>query len=183
MYLLGCSPYRSDKNLGLAYNEAMQLLPPDGWAAFLDHDAIHTTPDWHRLIVGAIEANPDFGLFVGCTNRIGCGWMKTPGVSPRNHDMLYHRAIGAELAKRHGSAVRDVTEWERQPGGHPLSGVLMVISKRVWAHVLGFKNGFLTVDNDCHRRVRDADFRVGLLLGVYVYHFYRAAVPESCQLP
>lgn len=177
--LISCSPYRADKNLGAAYNEVIDRLRPDDWIALIDHDAMFTTPIWHPQIEAAIKHNPDYALFVGCTNRIGCGWMKAPGVDPNNFDMLYHRRVGRDLAAKHGSEIRDVTEWESQPSGRPLSGVLMVTSKKAWAEVLGFKHGFLTVDNNFHKRIRDADHRVGLMLGVYVFHVYRAKIDIS----
>lgn len=174
--ILSCSPYRNDKNLGRAYNEAMALLGPDDWAAFIDHDAMHCTPDWHRLIDTAIAENPEYQLFVGSTNRIGCGWMKAHGVDPNNFDLRYHRRIGKELAEKWGSTVDDVTEWEGLPSGKPLSGVLMVLSKRAWASINGCKNGFLTVDNHLHKQIRDAGYKVGYMKGVYLVHWYRASL-------
>jgi GT2 family glycosyltransferase len=167
-------PYLPGKSLGTCYNEMMSLLNEDQWGCFIDHDAMWTTTMWYQQISEAIEKNPEAGIFVPRTNRIGCGWMKAPGVSPRNHDIAYHRQVGWDLHEKEGSNVHDVTVWEDQPSRKPLSGVSMLLSKKTWSKVGGFKKGFLTVDNDMHRRVRAAGLKAYLLLGVYVYHWYRA---------
>jgi len=161
------------KELGAAYNEFMDRLRPDDWACLIDHDAMFTTTIWHDQMERAINLNPDAGLFVPRTNRIGCGWMKLQGVETKNHDMIYHRCLGRELADSRGATVTDVTIWEEQPSRKPLSGVLMLLSKKVWQQVSGFKAGFLTVDNDMHARIRKAGLKVYLMEGVYLYHWYR----------
>jgi len=172
--LICATPYDVDgKDLGSAYNHFMGLLKGDDWACLLDHDAMWTTTIWARQITEAIKENPDAGLFVTSTNRIGCGWMKVKGVSPKEHNIVFHRELGRKLADEHKHSVVDVTEWEDHPSGKPLSGVMMCISCRAWAAVNGFKNGFLTVDNDMHKRIRDHGLKVYLLPGVYVYHWYR----------
>lgn len=168
-------PYLPGKSLGQCYNEMMEGLREDQWACFLDHDAMFTTTRWYEQIDAAIAENPEAGIFVPKTNRIGCGWMKAGGVSPKNHDIAYHREIGWKLHEEFGSQVHDVTIWEEQPSRRPLSGVAMILSKRTWEKVGGFKKGFLTVDNDMHHKVRyKAELKAYLLLGVYVYHWYRA---------
>ena len=172
--LISATPYSADsKDLGSAYNEFMSRMHSEDWACLLDHDAMWTTTIWARQIAEAIKENSDAGLFVASTNRIGCGWMKAKGVSPKEHDMIFHREFGRKLADEHKHSVVDVTCWEDHPSGKPLSGVMMCISCRTWAAVNGFKRGFLTVDNDMHKRIRDHGLKVYLLPGVYVYHWYR----------
>lgn len=177
--LIAASPYCPKKDLGGAYNDFMLRLRSDDWAALIDHDAMWTTKGWHGQVLEAIEREPETGLFTCVTNRIGCGWQKARSVDPRNHNVAYHREFGRRLAEIHGSRTDDVTEWEKQPSGRPLSGVVMVVSKRSWEAVGGFKNGFLTVDNDMHARMRRKGLTVRLLLGVYVYHWYRAEGKDS----
>jgi GT2 family glycosyltransferase len=173
--IIAASPYQRDKNLGGAYNEFMERLKEGDWAALIDHDAMFTTTDWHQQIEDAIEEDDGgTGLFTCRTNRIGCGWQKAAGADPKIHDIAYHRSIGRALAKARWSQTMDVTRWEALPSRKPLSGVLMVISKIAWEDVGGFKNGFLTVDNDMHARMRRKNKAVKLLEGVYVYHWYRA---------
>jgi len=168
-------PFLPGKMLGTCYNEMMECLDENQWGCFLDHDAMFTTTKWYEQIAEAINRFPDAGIFVPRTNRIGCGWMKAPGVSPKNHDIIYHRKIGREFAEKHGSDVLDVTIWETQPSHRPLSGVLMCLSKETWKRVGGFKRGFLGVDNEMHHKIRKLEGKKAYLLtGVYVYHWYRA---------
>lgn len=173
--IISASPYRADKDLGTAYNELLERLKEGDWAALIDHDAVWTTTVWHEQIARAIEENPEAGLFVSRVSNVGCWWMRQPGVGRGQHDMAYHRLLGARLAEEKGSSVIDVTDFEKIEGGRvqPLSGTLMVISKIAWQAVHGFKKGFLTVDNDMHHRIRKAGFRVLILEGVYLYHWYR----------
>ena len=72
--ILAMTPFDEAANLGAAYNRAMALLPDDGWAVMLDHDAALTTREWHRQIAEAIAFKPDAGAFVACTNRIAAPW-------------------------------------------------------------------------------------------------------------
>ena len=172
--LISATPYDvNGKDLGSAYNSFMDRLHEGDWACLIDHDAMWTTTIWARQISEAIKENIDAGIFVACTNRIGCGWMKAPGVSPKEHNMVFHREFGRKLADEHGHSVIDVTRWEEHPSGKPLSGVMMCISWDAWKAVGGFKRGFLTVDNDIHRRLRDGGFKAYLLRGVFCYHWYR----------
>ena len=43
-------PYDLDKNLGKAYNSCMDLLQPDDWAIFIDHDTLFAQDDWGRTV-------------------------------------------------------------------------------------------------------------------------------------
>ncbi len=63
-------PYALDGNLGPIWNKILSSLPDDGWAAFLDHDAMFTTPIWYRQVVRAIKEQP-LGTFSCIANRIG----------------------------------------------------------------------------------------------------------------
>lgn len=162
--------YDARMDLGGAYNELMAELPTDDdWAVFLDHDAMWTTSAWYHQIVAAIEAQPDAGLFTAVTNRVGNKAQRAPGVLVDNHDIRYHRKKGRELFERHYAELVDVTDIEP-----PISGVVMVIKKAVWARVGGFARGFLGVDNRMHVDLREHGLRIYMLKGLYVYHWYRA---------
>jgi hypothetical protein len=68
-------PYNTDKNIGIYYNEAMELLPNDNdWMVFVDGDTIFTTADYGSLIKDVIQDNPDYDMFTCYTNRVGCKW-------------------------------------------------------------------------------------------------------------
>ena len=60
-----------------------------------------------------------------------------------------------------------------------MSGVVILLSKKTWALLGGFADGFLGVDNAIHQAARDRGFPVYLMEGVYVYHWYRAGANLS----
>lgn len=156
------------KNLGGTYNQYMNLLAlDDDWACFLDHDAMFTTTDWYKQLYEIIAANPEYGCLSAITNRVGNPEQKVANLKD-THDIIYHRRIGiaAQLQKR--TEVMDVTNT------HCISGVVILVKKSTWKKAGGFKDGFLGVDNDFHQRIVKAGLKVGVMRGIYVYHFYRA---------
>ncbi len=155
-------------NLGHAYNEQMKRLDDDDWACFIDHDACFTTRQWYRQLEAITQRLDGPAVLTAMTNRVGSRWQIAPGVDPNNHSMEYHRAIGEKLMGEHGAKLTDVTD-------HPLmSGVVILLSKNTWKLLGGFEDGFLGVDNAIHQAARDKGFKVYLMEGLYVYHWYRA---------
>lgn len=159
--------YDPQMDLGRAYNAIMERMAEDEWAVLLDHDAMFTTPAWYHQIRAAITAHPEAGVLTAVTNRIGNPRQRIAGMSADEHDMRVHRARGHELFAQHYAKVIDITD------DKPFSGVLMVMSKRVWAAIEGFKSGFLGVDTRLHVDLQRAGRRVLMMPGLYVYHWYR----------
>lgn len=171
-------PYSSQSNgnnLGSAYNDFMQLLKDDDWAIFLDHDAMFTTTDWYRQIENLISSKDDIGIIGAVTNRIGNNHHKPPiDLDSSNHDIKYHRRIGLYL-QEHGA--NTLTDFTNSNDNHLLSGVVIVIQKKTWNEIDGCMNGFLGVDNDIHKRVRNlTNKKVYIAEGLYVYHWYRESL-------
>ena len=162
------------ENLGKTYNQYMELLKNDeDWACFLDHDAMFTTIDWYKLLQDVITGNPEYSLLTAVTNRIGNAQQKFANLK-QTHDMVYHRGIGATALSQAGNTVMDVSN------SHCISGVVMLIKKSAWKKAGGFKDGFLGIDNDFHKRIVKSGGKVGVCRGLYIYHWYRA--DESSQL-
>lgn len=159
------TPKELGNNLGWSYNNFMELLPENDWACFLDHDATFTTRYWYHQLEDIIKKHPDVGLYTCLTNRIGNFQQLVSGVDKENHDIKYHRQIGKQLQDDYYNDVFSIT--------NPLSGVIILISKKTWKTVGGFIDGFLGVDNDIHKKCLDNNIKVGLMGGVYVYHWYR----------
>lgn len=155
-------------NLGAAYNAEMQLVPDGHWACFLDHDAMFGTYEWHAQLEAGAESG--YGLMFAVTNRVACRWQRDR-LFYAEDSLVKLRERAMFSSEMYGNQVEDIThktEADDLPGG-----VLMLTSKNVWQAVGGFKNGILGVDNDYFRKVRDAGFRIGLLKGLYVIHWYR----------
>jgi len=171
--IVAMTPFSSDRNLGAAYNQAMSLVPEDGWACFLDHDMMLTTREWYRQLEEAVTAFPDTGAFVAVTNRIAASWQRAQEADLDNHDIAYHRKIGrARLAQR---TLLDITMTQG------FGGVLFCLSKSAWREAGGFVDGLFCVDHQMHFALRRAGRRVYLLESLYVYHWRRAFGDELPQ--
>lgn len=182
------APKEKEKNIGWVYNNFMKLIGEDDWACFIDHDAMFTIPNWYSVLETVIEKHHDVGLFTAMTNRIGnvdqIVFSKT-STEAKNHDMYFHRKKGKEMFEQHGTNIKIASG--------PISGILILTSKKAWKKCGGFKDGFLGVDNDYDAKIRAAGFKTGILTGIYMYHWYRAApnkrelqgwgYPNSSNLP
>jgi GT2 family glycosyltransferase len=162
------SPYSTEKNIGKHYNQVMSILPNSSdWACFIDGDAMFTTIDFGHQIEAVIKNNPDCGLFTAMTNRVGTKYQCVKGMWDEN-DMRKHRMKGEELKKQHNTKCIDITDLS------PISGVVILLKKQIWEKVAGFEeNNMLGIDNSIHYRVANRGLKVKLMLGVYVYHWYR----------
>lgn len=165
-------PYRSDKNLGRAYNEFMELIPKDkDFACFVDADTIFTTSDYGTTIEKVVERYPEVKCFTALTNRVSCRWQVHPGVDQRNNDMEYHRNFGKGLQGVYGTFCEDVSS---KPHNEVMSGLLILIRKDLWKRMGRFKeDGMLGIDNDLHWKIQSLKEKMYLMKGVYLYHWYR----------
>lgn len=156
-----------NKNVGVAYNATMRLLGEDDWCCFVDGDSMFLNPYFGRQIEEYVNRHPECGIFTCKTNRVAAEYMLVGNW--KSDDVVYHKRLAQELST--DLSVTDITGFARD---FPLSGVLMLISRKAWTEVGGFKEtGMLGVDNDMHRRMRDHGFKVYMMNGVYVYHWYR----------
>lgn len=179
-YLTAFIPYAIDGNLGPVWNEILSGLPDDGWAAFLDHDAMFTTPVWYEQVVRAIKQEP-LGTFSCVSNRIGqeSRWQSVGRceMDADEHDIRSHRIFGAIQAQ--DQTLTDVTDREL------MAGMFFVISKQTFNKIGPFPNGLRGLDNTLHVRLRQHGLKLYCVNGLYLYHWYRAdghnAVAGSLQ--
>lgn len=162
------TPYSTTKNIGEYYNDCMAMLPSGSWACFVDGDAMFTTPDFgHQLEEIIEEYGEEYKLFTSVTNRVGTRYQCVEGAWNID-DMNTHRSIGKFLQLNKRVDVVDITNES------PLSGVLMLLEKEAWFNSNRFKEaGMLGVDNSIHYSIKNEGFKVGLMSGVYVQHYYR----------
>ena len=173
-----CIPYANSnhpKDLGWAYNDFIQNLRDEDWACFLDHDAMFTVSDWYPRLERIIQNNPDVGAF-GCrTNRVANTYQLLGGIDIHNHDIKYHRKIGSQVSQQFQDQITIIDDSTNQDG---FSGVFILISKKTWNSIGGFKQGqFLSIDNDLRRRLNACSIRFAIINEIYVYHWYRAHDP------
>ena len=179
------APKERDKDLAWAYNDCMKLLKNDeDWACFIDHDAMFTTPNWYHQLNDIIKKHPEYSCFTAMTNRVCASWQIPQFVNKNNHDISYHRGIGAKLQAENYNVVLDVTK----PPTTQLSGVMILYKKSTWKDVPFERyapNRLTGTDNILHMALQKKGYKVGLMCGIYLYHWYRAEIQTQTgnQIP
>lgn len=165
-------PYNVDKNLGKYYNDFMEILPnDDDYACFVDGDTIFTTSDYGSIIHNIVLENPEVGCFTSFTNRVNSIWQIAPGVDIESNDMKYHRDFGRCMQDIYGTKCIDVTD---KPNTELLSGLLIMLNKKTWKEIGKFaERKMLGIDNDIHLKLKQHNKKLYLMVGIYLYHWYR----------
>lgn len=160
-------PFRPDKNLGRAYNEAMQMIPDGEWACLCDLDTCFLSPDAGTVLHEYVKRFPDTGLFTCYTNRVHELAVEQlyAGRISDNLDMRHHHEI-AEVQKKHLYSVT--------PIDHPISGYLMMVKKEVWKETKFMEgHGCLGVDNFFSAAILAKGLKILRMDGLYLWHSYR----------
>lgn len=160
-------PYCQSKNLGLAYNNAMAMLPDDDWGCLCDIDTMFLTPDQPAMIQEYAKRNPDAGILTCFTNRVSplSKMQLLNGAIDDNPNMVDH-IWKAEKQKEH---LYNTTEIDRD-----ISGFLMMVSKSTWTMYPFPELGKpLGVDTRYGRLIREAGLKILRMDGLYIWHTYR----------
>ena len=173
--------YASDeckKNIGCAYNKFMECLPSDDdWGCFLDHDAMFTTDNCMDQLTDIIKQNPNIGAFGARTNRVGYSWQLVGNIDIDNNDIKYHREIGGYLQKTYYDKLSTGATFEipnsktskfsgRLINEPRFSGTLILVKKKTWSKIGGFKTtGFLEVDDDFRKRLSEHKIKFAIMDG------------------
>ena len=161
-------PLDSDKNIARSYQK--ELLDSDSeWVCFIDGDAIFTSSFFGKQLEECIRANPEYSMFTCMTNRIGNPRQRAGFCEVKSNDYHYHRRIGSNYWTINHTECDDITT------GVPASGVLMLIKREDSLSILqglSDQKGMLGIDNYIHLKLSEAGFRIGLLKGIYMYHYY-----------
>jgi GT2 family glycosyltransferase len=162
------SPFRQDKNLGKAYNEAMQLVPDGDWVCLKDMDTCFLTPDAGNILLQYIELyGKDTALFTCFTNRISTlsHMQLLGGKVSENSDIRTHIKLAEQQKKRLYSTTVI-------PG--TISGMLMLLSKEQWKEMPFVENDqCLGVDTEYSRRLHANGKKILRMDGLYLFHSYR----------
>lgn len=164
-------PWDKDKNIGRAYNETMRMVGENDWVCFIDGDSMFLDPFFGKKIEQVIESNHGFGMFTCMTNRVGCKWQISEFSKWDDDNIVNHRNTAEKHWETYKTQVQDVSNVIRN---QVLSGVMIMISRKAWEKVGGFKEGgMLGIDSDIHWRCMDKGVKVGLMKGIFTYHYYR----------
>lgn len=162
-------PYSLEGNLGKAYNDCMSLLPSDNdWACLMDGDTMFLTSDYGKHLQDVINAyqNHNVGIFTCLTNRIGNRDQQYAGQLSQDPNIINHRNIATHLRSQKYLVVRELH--------NIISGHLMLVQKRVWnACKFSEEGGILAIDNKFSRKVLNKGFKIYLMEGFYIFHYYR----------
>lgn len=159
------TPFAIDKNLGKSYNHYASLVKDEDWICFKDRDVFFLTHDYGRIIKENIDLHKDISLFTCLTNRVGNKKQCFNGNISDDPDIRNHYEISltASQEKRHDVIL---TDWV-------ISGHVMIIQKKTWNKIGGAKDGLLGVDNYISKQILNHKMKIGILQGLYVFHFYR----------
>lgn len=162
------SPYSTEKNFGKAINDACALVPENDWICIRDGDMMFLTPDWGRQIKEAVEKYGSKYSLIGClTNRLGRPIQRYKGEFSTDMDIMNHYAIAEQLEREHWAEVEDITAKRR------IAGMFMLFPKSLWNQVK-FRENTAQFDDVFSTDVLRKGKRLGLMKGLYCFHFYRA---------
>ncbi len=161
-----CTPYRADGNLGRACNEGIERSTSD-WVLVKDWDVVLAChPNVMYLCEEAVSMKPHAGLFTCWTNALSLRENKWPGAPGEEAMFSTHRAVAREIFEQHGISL---TRLSRPKCG----GYFMLVNKIAWRAVQGFPQGFFGVDTGFCKRLRNNEWPVYRIDGLYVPHFRR----------
>lgn len=162
------SPNDPNKNLGKAYNEAIQMIPDDDWVCITDLDVLFLTPDAGNILYE--YANRHDKEILNCyANRIHPRSVQQllNGTVNEDSDIKHH----IELAEKQKSQLYKTTRINTK---QPISMILMLIKKSTWKETKFPELGkCLGVDTEFFRILDKKDIPVLRMDGLYVWHTYR----------
>jgi GT2 family glycosyltransferase len=160
-------PWNTEKNIGVYYNQMMNMVNDDDYVCFIDADATFTTTFFGKQLEDIVTKYKECGFFTCVTNRVGCVWQLSGSIDSDN--IKEHREYGQEIYDKYYDSVTQINDQV-----NALSGVLILVSKRIWKTIGGFsENGMLGVDNDFYFKALSQNQIIYRMDGVYLYHWYR----------
>lgn len=165
------TPYRIDKDLGKAYNNACQLIPDGDYICLMDYDCMLLTPDagaiLHKYALKGEEA-----LYTCYTNR--CHPTSLQHMSLMNNVTDIKEHIRFAESKR-GTELLKI-------GGN-ISGFLMMFPKSLWVkYPFAEGIGCLGVDTDYWKKLAADNVPMYIMTSLYVFHIYRLTTNSKNHL-
>lgn len=163
--ILPCQPYREDRNLGKAYNEAFALIGDDDYLLIMDYDVMILLPEQISHIAEYTRRYPEADLLVCYANRTFATGPQIYGAINEDADIRKHIVI----AKNRYRYLYKAT-----PVQQNISGFLMVISKKTWKEIKFTEDlKCLGVDTHYSQQLHAANKIIYRMDGIYVWHTYR----------
>lgn len=158
-------PYDYDGNIANAYNRYCEMVPSDDdWIIVWDADFMVLTPRYEHLMLEVAENNPEYSLWTIYTNRVACRPQLIKSLFGEA-DVREHRKKALDLYENYRYSVKDI--------GRSISGYCMMFRKSTWKKFNFRGDGLFGVDTIFSNRIRQSGGKIGLMEGVYGFHYYR----------
>lgn len=167
------SPFSREKNIGKAYNDAIQIVADsrseEDWIVLVDQDVLFLRPDSKTQIEDILETT-EYDL-LGCrTNRLGSKYQIVP--------YLFHET---DILKHieHANTRHEALYGEVKFITHDIAAMVMCFRISTWMKLKGFTENSIQFDLLFCHAARANKLRLGIMMGVYVFHLYRLGYPEG----
>jgi GT2 family glycosyltransferase len=156
------SPFRQDKNIGKAINDAITQLSAsdEDWVIHIDQDVLWLLPD-SKSRLERILSTTEYDILGAVTNRLSMPYQLASNMFDET-DIKRH----IEVAKLLDS---DVVE----PYMHILAAFCLCFKVKTWKQLGGFEDNSISFDTTFSLKAQMSGLKLGLCVGVYVFHLYR----------
>jgi hypothetical protein len=166
------TPYSFEKRLFDAWDKYMNLIQDkEDWACMMDGDVAFFRNDFGHHIREYIDKYPGFSLFSCYASRSGTDWMLPKDHQFSSQDIIVHKKLAEKYFVEQHLGITDLN--------NRVTGHLMVIQKKTWLNIrdevkrISSDRTLLGVDTIISRQVLATGGKVGLMQGIYVFHYYR----------
>lgn len=160
------SPYRIDKNIGKAINDAISQLSPsdEDWIVHADQDVCFLRPDSKAQIEEVLNRT-DYDVLGCVTNRLAGTHQLYGNRFNDSADIREHIAIANEC---HENNYMGVVRTNIN-----IAACMMCFRVGLWRKVGGFRENSIRFDSEFTDEVQKSGGKLGIMTGVYVLHLYR----------
>jgi len=161
------TPFSTEKNIGKAYNEFMELVPDGDWVCLMDGDVLRLLPDWGSQIKNIIDRHGDDFKLISCmTNRLRADHQLYCNKFSNDGNITNHVEIAKQLHQRYYDQV-EATSY--------VAGLCLIFNKDTWKSVGGFRENSILFDKEFNTdiRARFGGNPIGIAKGLYLFHLYR----------
>lgn len=162
------TPFRTDKNIGKAYNERIELLPDDAWIIIRDGDCMYLTPDYGVIIENIIKNHgEEYALIGALTNRLGIEELCYKGKFNEETDAYYHYVRANTIKSTNKGLIKET---------QMCAGFFMMFKKETWLKVGGFSEDMADApftDKRFSAKIIKNGGKIGIAQDLYLFHCYR----------
>lgn len=156
------SPYRTDKNLGKAINNAIAQLnaADEDWIIHTDQDICFLLPDTKSRIE-RILSTTKYDLLGPVTNRLAMPYQCVNGM------------FDVWDIREHVKVAQQIQSDKVEPYSHILAAFCLCFKVKTWKQLSGFAENTIQFDTMFSLIAEKVGLRKGVMTGVYLFHAYR----------